>query len=50
MGSYATPPDWVVSVDESEGTTASLGDVLSGRFEEIDIDSVAAVREERERK
>lgn len=50
MGSYATPPDWVDSDDEADETTAKLGDVLSGRLADVDIDSVEAVRDVRERR
>lgn len=50
MGSYATPPDWAESGDESDDTAAKLGDVLSGRLADVDIDSVEAVRDVRERR
>ncbi len=50
MGSYATPPDWANSGDEADGTPAKLGDVLSGRLADVDIDSVEAVRDVRERR
>ena len=48
MGSHAVHPDWEEADKESDGTTVKLGDLLSGRFEETEIDSVAAVREQRE--
>ncbi len=47
MGSYATPPDWAESGDKSDDTAAKLGDVLSGRLADVDIDSVEAVRDVR---
>lgn len=50
MGSYATPPEWADSDDEADETTAKLGDVLSGRLADIDIDSVETVRDVRERR
>lgn len=49
MGSYAMPPDWSESVDEDDEPADRLGDLLSGRLKEVDIDSVEAVREARER-
>jgi len=50
MGSYVTAPEWEtesasVEIDDS----ASLGTLLSGRFSTLEIDSVAAVRDERSR-
>jgi len=50
MGSYAMPPDWTDSGDEGDSATAKLGDVLSGRLADVDIDSVEAVRDVRERR
>ncbi|MGQ4555636.1 hypothetical protein [Halobellus sp. GM3] len=50
MGSYATPPDWADSGDEADSTAAKLGDVLSGRLADVDIDSVEVVRDVRERR
>jgi len=50
MGSYAPPPDWAESGDENDDTAAKLGDVLSGRLADVDIDSVEAVRDVRERR
>jgi len=50
MGTYATPPDWADSGDEADDATAKLGDVLSGRLADVDIDSVEAVRDVRERR
>jgi hypothetical protein len=47
MESYATPPDWAESGDESDDTSANLGDVLSGQLADVDIDSVGAVRDVR---
>ena len=46
MGTYATPPDWADSGDEDD-TAAKLGDALSGRLADVDIDSVEAVRDVR---
>jgi len=48
MGSHAVHPDWENADDESDDTAAKLGDVLSGRLADIEVDSVAAVREQRE--
>lgn len=50
MGSYATPPDWSEPTDENDESAAKLGDLLSGRLAEVDVDSVEAVREARERR
>lgn len=50
MGSYATPPDWVESDEDAEDAGVELGTLLSGRLADVDIDSVAAVREQREPK
>lgn len=50
MGSYATPPDWADSDDEGDSASAKLGDVLSGRLSDVDIDSVEAVRDVRQRR
>jgi len=47
MGSYAAVPELDSSEEKSE-PTAKLGDTLSGRFADINIDSVAAVREQRD--
>jgi len=47
MGSYAAVPE----LDDAKGTKDSektLGETLSGRFADVDIDSVAAVQEQRE--
>lgn len=47
MGSYASPADWS---DESEDDEAPrLGDLLSGRFSGVSLDSVESVRGVRER-
>jgi len=45
VGSYVTPPDWAESGDESDDTAAKLGDLLSGRLSEVDVDSVTTVHE-----
>ncbi|WP_330631234.1 hypothetical protein [Halocatena halophila] len=46
MGSYARAPSWDDKhANESDGR--QLGDVLSGQFADVDIDSVEAVRDER---
>lgn len=45
MGSYATPPDRPDPPDEAK---TKLGDLLSGRLADVEVDSVEAVREERE--
>ncbi|WP_169302360.1 hypothetical protein [Halorientalis salina] len=50
MGSYATPPDWSTPTDEDDQSAVKLGDLLSGRLADVDIDSVEAVREARERR
>jgi hypothetical protein len=49
MGSYASPPDWSEPSDEDDETGPRLGDLLSGRLSNVSVDSVAAVRAERER-
>lgn len=48
MGSYATPPNWTDESPEDE-PRARLGDLLSGRLADVEIDSVEAVRDERKR-
>jgi len=50
MGSYATPPDWSKPADGDDKSAVKLGDLLSGRLADVDIDSVEAVREARERR
>lgn len=50
MGSYATLPDWSDSNEKGEESAAGLGDVLSGRLADVEVDSVEAVREARERR
>jgi len=50
MGSYATLPDWSGETDGDDESEDKLGDLLSGRLADVDIDSVAAVRETRERR
>lgn len=48
MGSYARVPSWGEKpTDESEKSQTQLGDMLSGRLADVDIDSVEAVRAER---
>ncbi|WP_436900283.1 hypothetical protein [Halovenus halobia] len=47
MGSYAAVPELDRSEEPNDSTT-KLGDALSGRFADVDIDSVRAVREQRE--
>lgn len=47
MGRYATPQDWADSGDDADDNTAKLGDVLSGRLADVDLDSVEAVRDVR---
>jgi len=46
MGDAVRTPPASDSTDDEE-PQSRLGDVLSGRFADTDIDSVAAVREER---
>ena len=50
MGSYTTPPDWSKPPDEDDQSAVKLGDLLSRRLADVDIDSVEAVRETRERR
>jgi|GEM_PF-1764135 len=50
MGTHATPPEWGGASDETDDTSAKLGDALSGRLADVDIDSVEAVRGVRERR
>jgi len=63
MGCYVSSPSWAKSTNESDESTAKLsdfdndgestgklGDALSGRLADVDIDSVEAVRETRERR
>ena len=50
MGSYVTAPEWEsdeVSIEPED--SPPLGTLLSGRFSTLDIDSVEAVRDERQR-
>ena len=47
---YATPPDWSKPTDEDDKSAIKLGDLLSGRLADVDIGSVEAVREARERR
>lgn len=49
MGSYASPPDWIGDLSEDGEDASRLGDALSGRLSDVTIDSVEAVRDERER-
>lgn len=50
MGSYAALPDWYESDENEDGAAPGLGDLLSGRLAEVELDSVDAVRDEREPK
>lgn len=50
MGSYATPPDWIDSDERNDEPSDRLGDVLAGRLADVEVDSVEAVREVRERR
>jgi hypothetical protein len=49
MGSYATPPNWTDGSSDNDESRPQLGDLLSGRLADVDVDSVAAVRDERRR-
>jgi len=50
MGTYASDiADLFLSQDDDTGPTEPLGTRLRGRASEVDIDSVDAVREMRER-
>lgn len=52
MGTYASLPDWISDSSETEEKSENasrLGDSLSGRLSDVAIDSVEAVRDERER-
>jgi hypothetical protein len=48
MGSYATLPNWVDESSDDE-PRRRLGDLLSGRLADVEVDSVEAVRNERRR-
>jgi hypothetical protein len=49
--SFPDDPDEEQSeLGESSDESPGLGDLLSGRLDDIDVDSVAAVREQRERR
>lgn len=50
MGTYASPPEWTGPPDDAEADETRLGDLLSGRLADVEVDSVEAVREERERR
>jgi hypothetical protein len=51
MGSHATLPGYAERDDEPANRDGGrLGDLLSGRLEDVDIDSVEAVRDVRERR
>lgn len=50
MGSHATLPDSADRDDEPANREEKLGDLLSGRLGDVDIDSVEAVRDVRERR
>jgi hypothetical protein len=49
MGSYATPPNWTDESSDDDQPRPRLGDLLSGRLADVDVDSVEAVRDERKR-
>ena len=49
MGSYATPPNWTDESSNDDEPRPRLGDLLSGRFADVDVNSVEAVRDERRR-
>ena len=49
MGSFATPPNWTDDSSDKDEPRPRLGDLLSGRLADVDLDSVAAVRDERNR-
>lgn len=49
MGSYhSTPPDQ--GAGDGGADSERLGDLLSGRLDDVSVDSVAAVRDVRERR
>jgi hypothetical protein len=48
MGSYATPPNWTDEPSDDD-REQRLGDLLSGRLADVNVDSVEAVRDERRR-
>jgi hypothetical protein len=50
MASPATLPDDAEREDEPSDDGLGLGDLLSGRFGDIEADSVEAVRDVRERR
>jgi len=49
IGPPLKPSDDADDNDEKEETTESLGSRLSGRFSEVNVSSVEAVRNERQR-
>ena len=49
MGSYATPPNWTDESSDGDESQPRLGDLLSGRLADVDVNSVEAVRDERRR-
>lgn len=49
MGSFATLPNWTDDASDKDEPRTPLGDLLSGRLADVDIDSVEAVRDERRR-
>jgi hypothetical protein len=49
MGSNARVPSSGPSSEDDTEQNPKLGDLLSGRLSEVDVDSVTAVREVRER-
>jgi len=50
MGSNARVPSSDSSSEDTGGNDVALGDLLSGRLADVDVNSVEAVREFRERK
>lgn len=50
MGTYASPSDWEEEDEGRDDSTTNLGELLSGRFADVDVDSVTVVREHRERR
>lgn len=50
MGSNAKVPSSDPSSEDDDGGAVDLGDLISGRLSDVDVDSVGAVRDVRERK
>jgi hypothetical protein len=50
MGSHAALPDGYEDDKQNEETRPRLGELLSGRLSNVEIDSVKAVRDHRERR